>query len=446
LSSESESKDLVAAWSAATSRIQTELGWLHTRSWLSELRPQSLEKDRVCLEAGSTEIRASALEHVELIKAALSEAIDRKVRLRFVLSRRRAPTRKKTAPSEPDLILGGQRVNPANLLSSFMSGGANLLPARFAAEAVKEPGRWHPLVYVGESGSGKTHLLQGIVNGTRRKWPNLKVVYTSGDRFTRHYVLCMRRRDTTAFREFYRGVNLLVIDDVQELAGKPGTERELCFTLDHLADQAQVVLSSSVHPKMLGFANPGLEGRLLGGQVVSLRSPDPAARSEIIRARCAEQRIPIEAGVVEFLSDGVDLSARELISALTRLHAHHRLVGTRLDEHAVRLILADVIEQKLRPASLEGVAEFVAERMGLRTDQLRGRSRKPTVVRARQLAMALCRELTLLTLREVGGYFGERSCACVHSAQQLAAGRLEADGELATVWGDASRRFVRPSA
>jgi chromosomal replication initiator protein len=271
-------------------------------------------------------------------------------------------------------------------------------------------------------------------------------VYVSGDRFARQYSITARRRQGDRFREFYRRADLLVIDDAQDIAGKQGTERELCFTLDHLITaNKQVVLAACAPPKRLAQLQRGLEGRLLSGLVVGIEGPDRETRREVIRARSAAAQLELNEPVTDLLVSGFGENMRELLSALTRLEAHRRHVGSPLALETVKHMLSDLLQDRIRPASLEGLAGFVAERLETPIPEQQGRSRKALAVRARQLAMALARELTPHTLREIGAYFGNRSCGSVHSAHQRFSQLRDSDPQVKEIWETARGLFTRPA-
>jgi chromosomal replication initiator protein len=447
--------DAATVWTKVHGQITDELGWLRTRGWLDELSLRSLERGVATLESGSPEVREQATPHVPAIRRALVEVLGSPVRVRLALRVRKARRARPRATPEPAVVYGEgvpdveletERTNARHQLSSFLAGPTNEIPLRFALQAVEEPGSWNPLVFYGSPGSGKTHLLHGIVNSYRRRYPTRKVVYTSSARFSRQYSMTARKRASGRFREFYRRADLLVLDDLQDLAGKQGTERELTLTLDHLhAHGAQVVCAASSSPKRLNHLD-ALEGRLLGGVVVPLKAPDRETRLAVVRARCAKGFLHLEPAAVEILLGGFN-SVRELLTALTRLEAYGRHVNDRLDAPTVRQILADMLGQDLRPATLELIAGFVSERLGCSLEQLKGRSRKGGVVRARRLSMGLSRALTTLTLREVGVYFGGRSCASVHFAEKRAFELQTSDPDARELWEAARTAFTpRPGA
>jgi chromosomal replication initiator protein len=438
-------------WAAVCARLRDELGWIRTQPWLDELELRSCQPGEMVIEAPNAPARDQALGQLIRITAAAAEVLGRPVPVRVVLRRGRArrgadgPTADPGARPEPEeeVHLAPDRLHEGFELGTFLTGPSNELPLRFAREVVERPGQWCPVVFYGASGSGKTHLLQGIANGYRRRYPGRRVVYASSDRFSRQFSFLARKRQADRFRQLYRQADLLVLDDVQDLAGKEGTERELTFTLDHLQSNGrQVVLASDCLPKRIQYAERSLGDRLTGGLIVELKEPDRRTRRSIIEARTMAMALPLEDQVLELLTVGLESNVRELLCALTRLDAHRRHVGARLDLATVRHILAEMLRGRTEPATLDSIATFVARHLGVDQEQLRSGSRRPAVARARQVAMALGRELTGLTLREVGQYFGQRSCASVHAAQHRVAELRRDEPAVREVWEAACARFV----
>ena len=439
-------------WAAARGRLRDELGLVRTDPWLGALTLRSSRKGGATLEAPDPEVAQSAERHLPAIERALAGVLGREARARVTVARRRTPGRadaparpgaRAPEPAPPEVAIDGEPTNQALELGSFLTGPANELPLRFAREAVEKPGAWNPIVFYGETGSGKTHLLHGIVNGYRRRYPARRVVYASSERFARQYSVTARRRQADRFRELYRRADLLVLDDVQDLAGKASTARELTFTLDHLAHgKRQVVVSCSTVPKRVADLEQALGDRLSGGLVVELRSPDEVTRRAILRARAAALGLALEPDVQDLLVHRLAGGARELLAALTRLDAHRRLLGGPLDRAAVHAALADLLATRREPATLDAIAELVAAGLCVAVDQLRGDSRRVQVARARQVAMGLSRELTTATLREVGAYFGRRSCTAVHDAHARVRTLRGEDERVGALWEQARARFA----
>lgn len=443
--------DAATLWQGVREHLRGELGWIRTQ-WLEGLELRGLERGQACLEVPAEETRAAVSAHAAELKAAF-QALGAPVKGVRAVVRRAAAARAAAALAAPasdaeaEVPLTGERLNERFQLAAFLTGPANEVSLRVARQVVDQPGKWNPLLFYGTSGNGKTHLLHGIAHDFRRKYPGRRIVYASSERFVRQYALTARKRQATRFRELYRQADLLVLDDVQDLAGKPGSERELVFTLDHLtAAGRQVVLASTVSPKRIGNMEATLEGRLLAGLSIELPPPDKSTRRAILRARCAKNALQLQDPVMELLLSGFGQSTRELLDAMTRLEAYALHCQRPLDIATVQSILHDLLGHRLRPATLDSLAEFVAERTGVTVETLRGRSRKPSAVAARQLAMALCREHTGLTLREVGAFYGDRSCASVHFAQERVGSLRKSDPRLRETWEAAAGLFTRPEA
>lgn len=455
-------------WTAVRERLRDELGWIRTQPWLDELELRSCEPSGAVLEAVSAPARDQATGHLAALRGAIADVVGKPIPVRIILRRSRARlpganARLQAAPAlankvpaleaegaiagADEVSLSPDRVIETLDFASFLTGPSNEIPLGFARAVIETPGKWHPLVFYGDSGSGKTHLLQGIANGYRRRYPGRRIVYASSDRFARQFSWLARKRQGGRFRELYREADLLILDDVQDLAGKEGTERELTFTLDHLkAHGRQVVMASSCQPRNIQYAERSLGDRLVGGLVVPLQRPDRPTRLSIIKARTAAMALQLDDSVLELLTSGLESNVRELLCALTQLDAHRRHVGARLDVHTVRLILAEMLRGRTEPATLDAIATFVAARLGVDEEHMRAGSRRPVIARARQVAMALGRELTGLTLREVGTFFGQRSCASVHAAQQRVTSLRQEDPRVREVWESACARFEREQA
>ncbi|MGE0706637.1 MAG: DnaA/Hda family protein [Planctomycetota bacterium] len=440
-------------WEELSARLRDELGWVRTHPWLDAARPRALDGSALWLEVPSGAARDAAWEQRGEVERVVAEHLGRRLRLRLVSPARR-PRRARPAadggqpPAEElgPLQLEPERVQERHDLASFITGPSNRLAAEFARQAIQEPGAWHPLVFYGERGCGKTHLLQGIVNGYRRRYPTRRVVYARSERFARQFSQALRRRQARRFREHYRDLSLLVLDDLEGLAGKPASEQELAHTLDHLLmvrQPTQVVVACHKAPKDIPQLQAGLEARLLGGQLVRLPTADGETRRHLLRAASLAQGLLLDPQVEELLTAQVELSLRELQAAATQLAAHHRHAGARIDLAAARGILRELLAGRREPPTLERLASFVAGETGVELEHLLGRARQPRVVRARNLSMGLARTLTKLTLREVGAFFGGRSVASVHGAHALALRLREEEPQARALWERAERRFGR---
>jgi len=444
-SAQASAKPLAAKdWAALRDHLRDELGLLRTAAWLDLTRPRGLDDSTLWVEVDKGEPREALWALRSEVEEVLGEHFGRRLRLRLSSPSARRAARAKAPADEEPFELRDERTLARHDLASFITGPTNRLAAEFARQAVRTPGEWHPLVYYGQPGSGKTHLLQGILNGYRRRYPARRAVYVRADRFAQQFSQAMRRRRARSFRDHYREASLLVLDDLERIAGKRKSEQELSHTLDHLlmsGRATQVVVASRAVPKDIPQLLDGLAGRLLGGQLVQLPEADRATRRSVLRASCLRQGLSVPPAVEELLTAKAELSIHELLVAVTRLAAHRTHIGAQLDLGSARRILRDLLSGRREVATLAGIASFVASETGVSEDHLLGRSRQPRVVQARHLAIGIARALTPCTLREVGAFFGGRSVASVHEGQAKATKLRESQQQAQSLWEAAERRF-----
>jgi chromosomal replication initiator protein len=352
------------------------------------------------------------------------------------------------APGTPSVTLETANTDTRLTLASFIVGPGNEIAHRFATAIAADPGNsyWNPLVLHGGTGTGKTHLVHALANDYLRRYPARRVVIASSERFATQFSLSVRGGQAARFRELYREADLLIIDDIQSLAGKTETEKELLHTIDELVNRRrQVVLASAFAPKRLPKIDAGLEGRLLQGLVVELKPADEPTRERLVRARAAVAKLDLDESIVHLIARRFERTD-QVLGVLTRLDAHARLYDRKLTSSEVEHTLGDLLKGKDDAPTPAVLAAFVGQALAIDPEALKGSSRKPAVVQARQLAMALTRRLTSLTLREVGAHFGGRSCACVHFAHRKVALLKERDARVKATYEEALRRFSPPRA
>ncbi len=469
-----------AVWRTAAVRLRDRLGVARTLQWIDDVNVVKIDRtrSRALLETSTPATARSAREFQSALEGELAVALGLpRISVRIFARRRAralaklggrevqttapapaaaspppaAPTPPPVAPPESDETLPALSLELAPpdrrlTLESFIAGSCNDLAHRAAQAVAVEPGMSYrnPLLILGGTGTGKTHLAHGIANAHGRHAPSRRVVLVSSERFATQFSIAVRSGQGARFRELYREADILIIDDIQALAGKPETERELVHTIDELVHRRrQVVLCSTLPPKRLPKLDSGLEGRLLQGLVVELKPKDEPTRERLIRARSIELRLDLEDPIVKLLARRFERTD-QLLGAIKRLDAHQKLGQKRLSLPEVELALADLLRGKDDAPQPASIATFVAGMLGVDADAIRGTSRKPSVVKARQLAMALARRFTLLTLREIGAHFGGRSCACVHFAHRKVALLRDSDPKIKACYEEALRRFTVP--
>lgn len=332
---------------------------------------------------------------------------------------------KKTIKNEPlfsgvpqRVIANGRKaeaLNPSHILGNFVVGPSNNLAFLAAQQVTANLGLiYNPLLFYGPSGVGKTHLLQAIGNEVLEKFIDAKVLYVTAEKFTNDFIESLGNRTQASFRQKYRGVDLLLIDDIQFLAGKESTQDEFAHTFnDLLLLGKQVVIVSDQHPKELGRLKERLVSRFLGGMTANISLPDLEMRVAILKAKCQEKAVHLDEEIIYYLAQSSMRGARELEGLLVSVLALMKLSGGKatLDD-----IKAVVEKNRLteKPTATPGkIIEAVCKHFKLSSGDLRGSSRKASLVFARQILMYLLRKKLGLPLEQVGEIIGGRDHSTV---------------------------------
>jgi chromosomal replication initiator protein len=310
---------------------------------------------------------------------------------------------------------------------TFVTGPSNAL-AREASLAVaqgRQPALF-PLFLVGESGIGKSHLARAVVNEARRGG-RVRTVYASAERFTTEFTAAIRARHGGEFRRRYRQeCDLLVLDDVQFLAGKEATQLELLHTVEHLRlVGARVLVTADRLPRRIPSLSPRLASQLSGGLVAEMELPDRELRREILRDKASRGGIALPPDCLELLVDVVRGSVRDLEGALVQLVASASLLGRKIDRELTEAALRKLGEPAREPQSLDAVIGCVGGFFGVTRVQLASRSRAERLRHPRQLAMYLCRRYTDASLSEIGRVFGRNHPAVANAIQRVERAILE---------------------
>jgi len=309
-------------------------------------------------------------------------------------------------------------IDPRFTFSNFVVGKPNEL-AYAAARRVadSEDAAFNPLFLYGGVGLGKTHLMHAIANHTRAKFPERRVVYMSAEKFMFHFIRALRFKDTVSFKEQFRSVDLLMIDDVQFINGKEATQEEFFHTFNDLVDNnRQVVISADKSPSDLEGMEERLRSRLGWGLVADIHATSFELRLGILDVKSERLGVEIPAKVKEFLSHRITSNVRELEGALNRVVAHAELVGREITLESCQEVLHDILRANDRRVTIEEIQKRVSEHFNIRIADMHSARRARAVARPRQVAMYLAKQLTSRSLPEIGRKFGGRDHTTVMHA------------------------------
>ncbi|MGL4824927.1 MAG: chromosomal replication initiator protein DnaA [Alphaproteobacteria bacterium] len=411
-----------APWEAVRKQAHAHLGEHIFNSWIRLLNLVGETEGVVTLEASSSFVQDWVQTHYseQLLVFFQQEAPEVKD-LKIVVSK--APLKAATTQSswrEP--VAGGDAddivnsefisspLDPRFTFDNFVVGKPNELAhaaARRVAESTSVP--FNPLFLYGGVGLGKTHLMHAIAHHIQKVWCNRRVLYLSAEKFMYQFIRALRYKDTVAFKERFRSVDVLMIDDVQFIGGKESTQEEFFHTFNALVDQNhQVIVSADKSPSDLEGMEERLRSRLGWGLVADIHPTTYELRLGILQAKCEQLQHTMPKKILEFLAHKISSNVRELEGALIRIAAHANLVGREINLEMVQEVLRDLLRAHDRTLTLEEIQRKVAEYYNIRISDLHSPKRARSVTRPRQVAMYLAKLCTSRSLPEIGRSFGGR--------------------------------------
>ncbi|MCL2456440.1 MAG: chromosomal replication initiator protein DnaA [Defluviitaleaceae bacterium] len=321
---------------------------------------------------------------------------------------------------------------------TFVSGKCNALAYAGSHAVADSPGvseKYNPLFLYGGVGLGKTHLIQSIGNKIHDIHPNIKVLYVPCATFTDEYITSIREKTTPAFRKKYRNIDVLLIDDVQFLAGKKETQEEMFHTFNHMVSaNCQIVFTSDVPPSELTDLESRLTSRFSSGLIADVNLPDYETRSAILEKKLATEDVEIPLPVKEFILKNIVSNIRDMEGALNKILAYSRLTNAVINLELTQIALKDQIVGEEKPAiTLEFIRQTVADHFKLTIEELGKKTRSRSIVLPRQIAMYLCRKILDTPLPAIGKFFGYRDHSTViHSCNKIA-NEVETDEKMKMV-------------
>ncbi|MDX2005174.1 MAG: chromosomal replication initiator protein DnaA [Meiothermus sp.] len=302
------------------------------------------------------------------------------------------------------------RLNSKYVFENFVVGQNNNLAHAAALAVAESPGNaYNPLFIYGGVGLGKTHLMHAVGHSVASRFPDKRIEYVSTETFTNELINAIREDRMTEFRDRYRSVDLLLVDDIQFIAGKERTQEEFFHTFNALYEaRKQIILSSDRPPKDILTLESRLRSRFEWGLITDIQSPDLETRVAILKMNSEYRNMRIPDEVLEYIARQVSSNIRELEGALMRVIAYASLNGVQLSKAIAVKALSDVFTATETPVTSDEIVKTVAEHYGLRLEELRGAGRRKEVVIPRQVAMYLIREMTHASYPEIGQFFDGR--------------------------------------
>ncbi len=424
---------LSAQWEAVSSLLRAEIGEAAYQSWIKPMTVRGIEDGEVKISVPTRFMRDWIVAHyLERLCQLWGDetAAAKSVEVYIQSERETAPTQPKIRVSE-DGSGGEDKSHTENYsvnisapldrrftFEHFVVGKPNefaYAAARRVAEAPKLP--FNPLFLYGGVGLGKTHLMHAIAWHIRQSTPDRTVIYLSAEKFMYRFIRALREQNTVDFKDQFRSVGVLMIDDVQFISGKESTQEEFFHTFNSLVDQGrQIVISADKSPSDLEGMEERLISRLNCGLVADIHATTYELRLGILQSKAEQLSVKIPQKVLEFLAHKITANVRELEGGLNRVVAHSQLVGREITLEATQEVLHDLLRANDRRVTIEEIQKQVAAHFNIRISDMHSARRARSVARPRQVAMYLAKQLTARSLPEIGRKFGGRDHTTVMHA------------------------------
>ncbi len=435
--------NLETIWSESTKIIKDNVTKQNFETWIKPIKIQSIEDNTVTLSVPNKFFRDWIVDnYYSLICDAVSSVASTSVSVSFSIQKSSSSilspveqtaeadetVEQATLPPRPLSSL-----NPHYSFERFIVGSSNQFAHAAARSVAEQPAHnYNPLFIYGGVGLGKTHLINAIGLLTISLYPKKNVLYVSAEEFMNELINSIRYDKMPEFREKYRKIDCLLIDDIQFIAGKERTQEEFFHTFNTLHDSGkQIVVTSDKFPKEIQNLEARLRSRFEWGLIADIQPPEMETRVAIIRKKAAENNIAIPDDVVQYIASAADSNIRELEGILTRIAAYASLTGSEITVDTIREIMRKLMKQvKKQDITVDDIVKVVASKFNIKIADLKSQKKNKDIVLSRQVAMYLARKLTELSFPDIGSKIGNRDHSTVIYANNKIRARTGKDGTL----------------
>jgi chromosomal replication initiator protein len=408
-------------WDEVLAKVEAKVNRHSFATWFRPTTFQALQGSRLLVQVPNPQFKDWLARNYHGIIAESLHDLGR-AEVQVVFECESASAAAPDAGSDREAVAVSTALNPKYTFESFVVGSSNQF-AHAAARAVAEiPSKsYNPLFLYGGVGLGKTHLMHAIGHYIQARNRHLNLVYISSDRFINEMINAIRFDRLPAFRQKYRAVDVLLVDDIQFIAGKDRTQEEFFHIFNALHDaQKQIVISSDCPPRQIPTLEERLHSRFEWGLIADIQAPDIETKVAILRKKAEAERVEIPENVALFIASKVRTNIRELEGSLIRLIAYASLTGRDIDLTLAQEILRDLLHTEDKPITIEMIQKFVADQFGVKITELKAKNNSKTVAEPRQIAMYLIKTLTGASLPEIGKAFGgKHHSTVIHSVRKI---------------------------
>jgi chromosomal replication initiator protein len=416
-------------WQRTLELLKNELTEISFNTWIKTIEPVSLSANSITLGAPA-EFNKGILEsrYLALIKNAVKQVTSKEYNILFVI-----PSQESSSKEELNSFNNNEDsmvsvLNPKYTFDTFVVGNSNRFAHAAALAVAESPARaYNPLFIYGGVGLGKTHLMHAIGHFILSQNPNTKVLYVSSEKFTNELINAIKDDRNEEFRQKYRNIDILLIDDIQFIGGKERTQEEFFHTFNSLYDASkQIILTSDKPPKEIITLEERLRSRFEWGLIADMQSPDLETRIAILRKKAQLESLDVPNEVIVYIADRIASNIRELEGALNRVIAYASLTKNEINEELAAEALKDMFSaNKARVINSQLIIDAVSRYFDIKPDDFKSKKRSRDVSYPRQIAMYLCRDLTEMSLPQIGNEFGGRDHTTVIHAYDKISNDIE---------------------
>lgn len=415
-------------WGKALEAIQKKIDEQTFDLWFKPIKLVQLHDQQAVIEVPNRFFKEWIEDHFHaLLAETIEEFLKKQVTLKFIVSEKQENAVLKKIETKREnrkakLASKGIYLNPKYTFDNFVGGTSNQF-ARAAAMAVaNSPGKtYNPLFIHGGVGLGKTHLMNAIGNAIIDKMPDTKLSYVPAEQFTNEFVYSMRSNKMDTFKEKYRHLDVLIIDDIQFIGGKTGTQEEFFHTFNALYNaQKQIVFSSDRPPADITLLTERLRSRFGMGLIAEIQAPDIETKIAILGKKSETEGIKLPDDVIVFLANKIKSNIRDLEACMIRLGAHSSLSGKAITSDMAKEVLKDLVRDEEKALTVDTIQKAVCEYYGIRLQDMKAKKRTRDIAFPRQVAMHLCKIMTDASLSDIGKQFGGKDHSTViHACKQV---------------------------
>lgn len=426
-------------WSEGLSKIKEEVGRQNFETWIAPIHFGGINKREILLEVPNKFFRDWLTEHyLEMIEKVLRASTKQDLKVVFHVHEKRTVPSVEKPPKrdekERERVQRSNNLIPKYTFSNFVVGASNQFAHAACVAVANQPGdNYNPLFIYGGVGLGKTHLVNAIGHQAVSQRSHLKVVYLSSESFMNELIASLRRDKMDEFKRKFRNVDILILDDVQFIAGKERTQEEFFHTFNSLYDShKQIVITSDKFPKEI----PGIEDRLRNrfewGLIADIQPPDMETRVAILQKKAEIECFQLPHDVAIFLASNIDSNVRELEGSLTRLGAFSSLTKATITVDLAKEVLRNTLKGAKREITVENIQKMICEYFNIRIGDLKAKRRTQNIALPRQVAMYLCRKHTETSFPAIGDKFGGRDHSTVIHASKTIERKIKEDPHMQT--------------